>query len=128
MPFDRLKVFKVLRWVADGNSDQISESAQFSTQEVKCLSGADVVSSKFREPDWDDSSRHMLVLDIDVPAALVPSSTPGHHHLFIQSEMSWDEYVRILDALAAARILEPGYVSASKARGFTAVRLPWVRK
>ncbi len=42
--------------------------------------------------------------------------------------MGWDTYVTMLDALAYAGIIEPGYAEASKARGFSAVRLPWVSK
>ena len=35
---------------------------------------------------------------------------------------------RILEALRAAGIVEPGYVGASEARGYTAIRLPWVKR
>jgi hypothetical protein len=42
--------------------------------------------------------------------------------------MPWGQYVKLLDVMAECGILEPGYVGASKARGFSAVRLPWVSK
>lgn len=71
---------------------------------------------------------HMPVLDLDVPATLLPSSTPGHSHLFLDRRIFWDDYVNLLDALAACGLVEAGYVRVSKARGYTAVRLPWVRK
>jgi hypothetical protein len=71
---------------------------------------------------------HTLVLDIDVPAVLVPSSTPGHSHLFIDVAMGWPAYSKLLDVLAEVGVVQPGYVSASVARGYTSVRLPWVRK
>lgn len=71
---------------------------------------------------------HAPVLDIDVPAFLVPSSTPGHSHLYIDQPMHWDQYAELLKALGYAGVLEPGYVGASLAREHTAVRLPWVRK
>ena len=71
---------------------------------------------------------HKVVLDIDLPAQLIPSSTPGHYHLIIDREVTWEHYAAMLITMGAAGILEPGYVGASLARGYTAVRLPWVKK
>lgn len=71
---------------------------------------------------------HKVVLDIDLPVTVLPSSTPGHHHLFIDHEMTWAQYVAVIEALSAAGIVEPGYLAAAQRRGHTAVRLPWVRK
>lgn len=71
---------------------------------------------------------HKPVLDIDLPAKLLPSSTPGHFHLLIDQEVSWEAYLHLLDALVVAGLIEPGYANASRERGYTAIRLPWVRK
>lgn len=72
---------------------------------------------------------HFPVLDIDFPCRLVESETPGHHHLFIDKAVTWDAYVGVLAALAAAGIIEPGYANASIARGATFVALkPWKNK
>lgn len=71
---------------------------------------------------------HAPVLDIDIPHTLVPSSTPGHSHLYLDVAMSWDQYERLLEVLADVGIIEKGYYLASQARGFTAARLPWVKK
>lgn len=62
------------------------------------------------------------------PAFVVPSTTPGHGHLYVDKAMTWDTYQDLLGALVDAGVLEPGYVGASEARGWTCVRLPWVRK
>lgn len=75
-----------------------------------------------------DSDCHYPVLDIDFPVYVVPSTTEGHYHLYIHKEMSWPHYRRLLRALAECGILEIGYVQAAIARGYTAVRPPWVRK
>lgn len=72
--------------------------------------------------------QHRPVLDIDLPAQLIPSSTPGHFHLYIDKPMSWATYVCLLRALEEAGIIEPGYTRASERRGYSAVRMPWVRK
>jgi hypothetical protein len=71
---------------------------------------------------------HLVVLDIDVPAKLLPSSTPNHWHLYIEKPVTWFQYVNLLRALEDAGIVEPGYVSASIERGNTRVRLPWIKK
>jgi len=119
MPFDKLRIFKVLKWGSDSDSPDWRDKVE----EVESFDKADIVTSQFR-----GTNSHQVVLDLDVPAALVPSSTPGHSHLYIASSMPWHTYSELLDALANAGILEPGYVGASKARKFTAVRLPWVSK
>lgn len=71
---------------------------------------------------------HKMVVDIDLPCVLVESSTPGHFHLIVDQEMGWTVYVKALEALVLAGIVEPGYLAAAIERGHTAVRLPWVRK
>jgi hypothetical protein len=71
---------------------------------------------------------HRPVIDIDLPVTVVPSSTPGHFHLYIDKPMDWYTYLNLLDAMAAAGIVEPGYVSSARKRGHTAVRLPWITK
>lgn len=62
------------------------------------------------------------------PAFVIASTTPGHGHLYVDKAMTWSTYQDLLGALVNAGVLEPGYVGASEARGWTCVRLPWVRK
>lgn len=85
---------------------------------------AQVVSSEIKE-----SSLHSPVLDIDFPARLVPSSTPGHFHLYLDGlSMTWQDYEKLLNSLAAAGVVQEGYVYASIARKATAVRVPGCKK
>jgi hypothetical protein len=37
-------------------------------------------------------------------------------------------YARLLRALRDAGVIQPGFARQLKARGFTALRLPWVKK
>jgi hypothetical protein len=76
----------------------------------------------------DDNGWHRPVLDIDFPAALIPSSTEGHFHRYLDKKLSTSQYMKLLDALAEAGIIEQGYASVSEARGYTSARLPWVKK
>jgi hypothetical protein len=84
----------------------------------------DIITSRML--DRDDS--HRVVLDIDHPAILLDSTTPGHHHLYIDKEMTWGQYKLLLIVLGEVGLLEDGYVNACLERGFSAVRLPWVKK
>lgn len=85
---------------------------------------ADVVTSLLRH----QKGMHAPALDLDVPHTLIPSSTPGHSHLYIDVPMSWWRYKRLLKALAKAGIIEKGFVKASIARGHTDLRVPWKGK
>jgi len=105
---------------------EYSESAE-GREVVADLAEANVVSSLIPRPAGSLPT-HRPVLDLDVPAFLVPSSTPGHSHLYIDQDVPDAEFWRLCDALAEAGILQEGYVSASKSRGYTSVRLPWVKK
>lgn len=60
--------------------------------------------------------------------AIIPSSTPGHHHLIIDVVNTWQAYSNLLSNLAQCGIIENGYEKASKKRGFTAIRMPWIKK
>jgi len=89
------------------------------------LNAAKAASSQINGEDG-----HYLLLDIDVPAWLVPSSTPGHSHLYVKTDkpIQWENLQRLLIALALCGVLEDGYVMASLDRESTTLRLPWVRK
>lgn len=85
---------------------------------------ANVVTSE--SLDWP--GMHVPVIDLDMPCTLVPSSNPGHFHLYIDHPVNWPAYVRALEALRDAGIVQPGFVHAAQERGYTTARLPWVKK
>lgn len=97
---------------------------------VDKLADANVITSKEAAyaNGGEESDFHKIVLDLDVPATLVPSSTGGHFHLYIDYDLHWDDYVELLEVLAKIELVEEGYVEASKREGYTSARLPWVRK
>lgn len=76
----------------------------------------------------DPQERHMIALDVDVPVQVYPSSTPGHSHLYIEKPVTQVEMMRVVGLLAQLGIVEDGYAEASAERGYTCLRLPWVRK
>lgn len=86
--------------------------------------GANLISSAL----VDDDMMHAPVIDVDIPIAVIPSSTPGHFHLYIDKPMFWDQYVDLLDALERAGIVQHGFVHHSIQRKKSVLRMPWVNK
>lgn len=70
---------------------------------------------------------HYPVIDLDVPCELRESS-PGKFHLFIDAPVREIDYFTMLWTMAKAGLVEHGYVSASEGRGYSAARLPWIKK
>lgn len=88
---------------------------------------AEMVSSSVVEDD-KATGTHTVMLDVDLPAALVESSTPGHYHLYIDHVMTWTAYKKLLKALAEAGVIEHEFYRASLANHATMLRPPWVRR
>lgn len=86
-----------------------------------------VIERNIKLPSWQPSSKLPLLI-LNCKATLLPSSTEGHFHLFLDKEMSWKSYKKLLEILAQVTIIEEGYMRASVAREYSAVRLPWVKK
>ena len=106
-------------WGSDSSYDKAEQG-----EEAGIFEGANVVTSQVAGAP----SLHRIMLDIDFEAHLIPSSTEGHYHLYLDRMLSWDEYKKVLDVLGEVGILQPGYVAASKKKGATYLRLPWVKK
>jgi hypothetical protein len=123
-PFNHHKLFKVLKWCANSGVIPTPEGFESVIEETGSLDEADIVSSV----NSANELYHSVVLDIDRNAMLIPSSTPGHYHLYIPASIRYENYFELLRVLANCGIIEDGYAQASIMRGFSAVRLPWVRK
>lgn len=119
---EKAKVTKKAKVKKEANGEKYYSSIGIENPTTN-LSEADIITSQV-----ENSDNHKVILDIDFGAQLIPSSTPGHFHLYLDKEVSWDKYIKLLKALAAAGIIETGYAGASINRGYSAVRLPWVEK
>lgn len=107
------------------------------TDEPMALSLIKYKMSEDRVPDPDGelmssyiagSKKHAPVLDIDIPMRLIPSTTPGHSHLYIDLPMSRTKMMFMLWALKLAGVIEMGFFWWCLRRGGTFVRIPSVRK
>lgn len=115
-----LRLFKVTTWDEDSSVTYSSEVRQPATSVMDAN-----ISTSLRE---DLPEYHALLLDLDIPAWLIPSSSEGHSHLYVDARIPQDTYFQLLDALADAGVIQRGYAEASKRRGGTALRLPWIKK
>ena len=101
------------------SGDGPNVNPQPATEDKANLIGSDTGVSDF----------HMPVLDVDrIPVRVVPSSTPGNSHLYIDLPMHWSQYARLIEVMGKVGILEPGYVAACLAEQGTFVRKPGVPK
>lgn len=89
---------------------------------VDKIENANLISS--RCPD----GMHAPVLDIDIPHRVVPSSTSGHSHLYLDVSLSWRKYKRLLRELSRAGVIEEGFYKSALRRGQSMVRPPGVIK
>jgi hypothetical protein len=75
-----------------------------------------------------ENGMHAPAIDIDLPAHLVPSSTPGHFHLYFDKEMPWKDYEKLLKVMADVGLVEKGFYSQAVKFQQTYLRLPHVKK
>jgi hypothetical protein len=69
---------------------------------------------------------HYPLLDIDMSAALIPSRTAGHYHLYIDKQLSREDYQKLLTVLEEVGIINTGVLNQFDREGVTFLRLPGV--
>jgi hypothetical protein len=75
-----------------------------------------------------DDGMHAPIFDLDFGAYLIPSSTQGNNHLYIEKKITWTQYENILTALAEAGIIQDGWVRSARRDKRAYLRLPHIRK
>jgi hypothetical protein len=73
----------------------------------------------YRTPGADTMS---AIFQLIVPAKLVPSSTEGHFHLYLETEMDWPDYLRLMRAMVEAGLLEKEWVDMNERRKMAMLR------
>jgi hypothetical protein len=117
-----LLVRTLYRMVSEKMWDGYSTWLELTRVSVDTPGEAELVSSEI------GNGMHAPVLDIDFHAALVPSSTRDHFHLYLDIPLTWRQYKRLLRALARAGIIEDQYARMSIKRRHSSVRVPWLHK
>lgn len=68
------------------------------------------------------NGNHGPCIDLDYPCRLFPSRTPGHFHLYLEKEVTWERYEPILKAMADAGLIEQGFYKSAALRQQTYLR------
>jgi hypothetical protein len=71
---------------------------------------------------------HMPVIDCDFGIQAVASTTPGHYHLYIDQELTWDQYKALLDGFLKAGLIQDGWYRNAMKDKRSYVRLPHIKK
>jgi hypothetical protein len=81
-------------------------------------------------PDNSSKEHVFLTIPFSFPgnAFRVPSSSPGHSHLYLDHPLNWSSYHSLLISFVRCGIVEESYYNIAKARGKTLVRKPGVYK
>lgn len=126
---DRLIPVRVKDW-GNNDSDTKQDNRPEDREVVLTVAQANVISSINHRASASGVAHHALVLDIDMPTWLMPSTTPGHYHLYIDvpGGIPHEKWMALMVALRDAGVIEHGYMGASLDRGWSCVRLPWVAK
>jgi len=72
--------------------------------------------------------KHKPMIDLDFGVEVVNSSTPGHNHLYIDKDLTEDQYIKLLTTMVEVGLVQPNVLEALKKRGQTHLRLPGVKK
>lgn len=67
-------------------------------------------------------------LELTAPAKLLPSSTPGHYHLYVAKELDWKAYRVLLDKAMFADVISGKYYSMSLKAKMTMLLKPGLTK
>lgn len=68
--------------------------------------------------------RHLAMFDIDIDALLIPSRTPGHHHLYFDKTLTFKQYAKVMRAMADAGLIDKQWYKMAKLRKETFLRVP----
>jgi hypothetical protein len=98
--------------------------------QVATYQEATLLSSQLVQPlPIDEGGElHAPCLDLDFPCVLEPSSTPGHHHLYLNVAMPWRDYEKLLVVMRDVGLLQRGFVDNSISRRMTMTILPGLTK
>lgn len=72
---------------------------------------------------------HYVILDIDFPVEVLPSSTPGKHHVYIDKIISEEHMEKLLKVMVEVGLVNEGiYDLQWRSSKEVSLRLPWVIK
>jgi hypothetical protein len=77
---------------------------------------------------WSAARLTRPTVTLCVPVRVYASSTPGRHHLYIDAELTWGRYLRLLELLHRADILRGSFYPWALERAMTMLLRPGLMK
>lgn len=114
----RVRFAKTGKFATDGYGGSISPLRV----DLNKIEVANLVSSRLA------NGYHAPAIDIDFPIYAIPSSTTGHYHLYLEKEMPWKDYKKLLSVMHDVGLIEDGFFNAAMRSEQTYLRLPHVKK
>jgi len=90
--------------------------------QVQNIEDANLVSSLL------ENGKHAPAIDLDFPIHAIPSTTPGHYHLYLERELEWKQYEKLLKVMAEIGLIEKGFYQSAMHFKQTYLRLPHIKK
>lgn len=115
---------RTLCWKRDLKKNDVNSYDGTTQPTVRLAAGQEFNLISSRLPNGN----HAPAIDLDGPAHLVPSSTPGHFHLYFDKEMPWRDYQKLLQVMTEVGLVEEGYYAQSVRFEQSYLRLPHVKK
>jgi hypothetical protein len=72
------------------------------------------------------NGEHGPCIDLDFPCRLFPSRTQGHFHLYLERELSWEDYEKLLLVMHKIGLVQYGFYKSAVDRKQTFLRPPGV--
>lgn len=79
--------------------------------------GAAALEAFLKAHRWGRVSRHRRSIAFTVPVTLVPSTTKGHFHLYIDATLSSSDHQRLIECCRYAGLIEENYAAMVKKLG-----------
>ena len=67
---------------------------------------------------------HQAIFDVDGGVEVVPSRTPGNHHLYFDKQLTWRQYRRVMRVLGRVGLVDPVWARLASRRGQAFLRRP----
>jgi hypothetical protein len=97
---------------------------------LKRMAGLGLLRKGFQDDPvcWIDPSSGGMSLELGVPVQILPSSTPGHHHVYIDAEMKWRPYRALCKAMVRVGLLESAFVDLMISHSMSMLLRPGLTK
>jgi hypothetical protein len=105
--------------------DEMQESGETGVDPVGT---SDILKANLISSRVTGYRKHRILLDIDHEAALIPSSTEGHYHLYINHLLTDEQMEKLVKVLEEIELIAPGNANQWWRHKALFLRLPWIKK